>query len=95
MERVIMKYVNKNKDYCLLIGKDEDLYVMNLDKKSVYILSPMDSLLGVLEDIDVEEDNIFVNRDDLENLMFFIQDNEDDLGTKLMCNLLSALRVTK
>ena len=90
-----MKYVNKNKDECLLIGKDEDLYVMNLDNKSVYILSPMDSLLDVLEDIDFKEDNVFVNRDDLADLMFFIQDNEDELGTKLMCNLLSALRVTK
>lgn len=89
MERVIMKYVNKNKEYCLLIGNDdEELYVVNLDSISIYKLTPMGSLFDVLEEIDFEEDNILVNKDEFDGLKYFLKENADEIDSKLMLNIL-------
>lgn len=89
MERIIMKYVNKDKDYCLLIGNDdEELYVMNLDKVSVYKLTPMGSLFDVLEDIDFNEDNVLINENDADGLKYFFKENADEIEPELLNNFL-------
>lgn len=90
MERIIMKYVNKDKDYCLLIGGDDvdDIYVMNLDEMHVYKLSPMGSLFDVLEDIDFDEDDVYVNKNEVDGLKEFLKENADEIDSRLMFDLL-------
>ena len=89
MEKVIMKYVDKNKDYCLLIGNDDgEIYVMNLDKVNVIKYTPMGSLFDVLEEIDFDEDDVYVNKNEVDGLKEFLKENADEIDSRLMFDLL-------
>lgn len=89
MEKVIMKYVDKNKDYCLLIGNDDgEIYVMNLDKVNVVKYTPMGSLFDVLEEIDFDEEDFYVAKDEVDLFKEFLKENADEIDSGLMFNLL-------
>ena len=90
MEKVIMKYLSKSQDcYCLLIGNEnEDIYELNLDELKVNKMTPMGSLFMVLEDIDFKWSDILVAKDEVDGLIYFIKENEDELGSELAAGLL-------
>lgn len=90
MEKVIMKYLSKSQGcYCLLIGNEnEDIYEMNLDELKVCKITPMGSLFMVLEDIDFKWSDILVAKDEVDGLIYFIKENEDELGSELAAGLL-------
>ena len=77
MLEVIMRYVGKDKDEKYVLADNDDIYVFNKDKCEVSNLTPMSGgIYEVIEDIDINEDDVYVN--DIVNVKEWLKENEDE-----------------
>lgn len=81
MLEIIMRYVGKDKDEKYVLADNDELYVFNKDKCEVSNLTFMSGLYEVhevIEDIDISEDDVYVN--DIDNIKECLEENEDEFN---------------
>lgn len=85
MEKIYMKYYNADGDLCLVIVDEyENIYVMNKDKLEVSKITPMGDLEMVLEDVDFEQGDLYVQKGYKRNFLEHIYDLRYDMDATLI-----------
>lgn len=78
MLEIIMRYIGKDKDEKYVLADNDELYVFNKDKCEVNNLTFMSGLHEVIEDIDISEDDVYVN--DVLVIKEWLKENEDEFN---------------
>ena len=96
MEKICMRYVNKNGDTCLVMVDDNDeIYEINMDKHTVTQITPMGCLEDLFGEIDFEQDDLYVLDSHYDSFIKYVFEGKDDMDATLIGNLIKNTTVLK